>query len=55
VEFFSKTIGFPIHTQIKIQIPGHNNKLRPIDSDYIYLISYKIAKKANPRKRICPI
>jgi len=39
----------------KLQIPCQNNKFRSIDSDYIYRISYKNAKKANPVKWICPI
>ena len=39
----------------KLVISCQNNKFRSIDSDYIYRISYKNAKKANPRKWICPI
>jgi hypothetical protein len=33
---------------------SHKQNLKPIRTDYIYPISYKIAKKANPRKRIYP-
>ena len=38
----------------RLVLSCQNNKLRSIDSDYIYLISYRNAKKANPRKMICP-
>jgi hypothetical protein len=37
-----------------LQITCHKHNLKPILTDYIYLISYKIAKKANPVKWICP-
>ena len=36
------------------KISCQNNKLRSIDSDYIYPISYKISKKANSSRRVCP-
>ncbi len=35
--------------------PCQSNNLKPSLVQYIYPISYKIAKKANPRKWICPI
>ena len=36
-------------------LDGEINRWKRKDvDDYIYLISYKNAKKANPRKRICP-
>ena len=32
----------------------HTSKFEHLNFLYIYPISYKIAKKANPQKRICP-
>jgi hypothetical protein len=34
-----------------LQIPCQYNRFKHLNFHYIYLISYKIAKKANPRKR----
>jgi hypothetical protein len=39
----------------EIQIPCQKHNLKWLDLDYIYLISYKIAKKANPRKISLPL
>jgi len=36
---------------IKIQIPIHEHRFRHFNLQYIYPISYKIAKKANPSKK----
>jgi hypothetical protein len=41
------------YSEIQISCQKHN--LESIPTDYIYPISYKIAKKANPMKWICPI
>ena len=35
-------------------ISGHDHKYEHLNFLYRYPISYKIAKKANPEKRICP-
>ena len=35
-------------------ISCQKHKLKHLNFQYIYLISYKIAKKANPIKWICP-
>jgi len=37
-----------------LQISCQNQRSKHLNFQYIYLISYKIAKKANPRKQICP-
>ena len=39
----------------KLVLSCHKHKFKHLNSRYIYLISYKIAKKANPWKTICPI
>jgi hypothetical protein len=44
-----------ITTTAELQISCQNNNLKSVHADYIYLISYRNAKKANPRKWICPI
>jgi len=41
-------------TEIKVQISCQNHKFNNLIYQYRYRISYKIAKKANPAKRICP-
>jgi len=38
---------------LNVAISCQKSNPRLINSDYIYPISYKIAKKANPAKRIC--
>ena len=38
----------------KLVISCQYNKFKHLNFQYIYPISYKIAKKANPRKWICP-
>jgi hypothetical protein len=45
--------GFDL--KLKVQIPCHKDNQKLINSDYIYRISYRNAKKANPMKWICPI
>ena len=41
--------------RVAIQISCQNQRSKHINCQYIYLISYKIANKANPMKWICPI
>jgi hypothetical protein len=38
------------NNNLKVQISCHKHNLKAILTDYIYLISYKIAKKGNPPK-----
>jgi len=38
----------------KLHVSCQYSRFKHLNFKYIYLISYKIAKKANPRKRICP-
>jgi hypothetical protein len=40
---------------MELGISCQNNNLKSVHADYIYPNSYKIAKKANPMKWICPI
>ena len=36
-----------------VVITYHNDRFKHLDSQYIYLISYRNAKKANPMRWIC--
>jgi len=38
-----------------LKISCHKHNLKPFLTDYIYLISYKFAKKASPRKKDLPL
>jgi len=38
----------------RVQIPCQYNRFKHLNFNYIYRICYKNAKKANPRKKICP-
>jgi len=42
-------------TDQKRVVSCHKHNLKWLNFDYIYRICYKNAKKANPRKMICPI
>jgi hypothetical protein len=38
----------------KVVLSCQNHRFKHLNFEYIYPICYKNAKKANPRKRICP-
>jgi hypothetical protein len=50
IEIRLNKLGLP-----KLVLSCHKHNLKPSLVQYIYRISYKIAKKSNPAKRICPI
>jgi hypothetical protein len=43
-----------MHGDAGVVISCHKHRFKHIIFNYIYLISYKNAKKVNSRKRICP-
>ena len=49
IEIRLNKLGLP-----KLVLSCQNHKFKHLTFQYIYLISYKIAKKANPSKWICP-
>ncbi len=54
VSCLDRVFGVVRYAFVKVQISCHKYNLKPSLVQYIYPISYKNAKKANPVKWICP-
>ena len=52
IHWWDESIEGSSNPQVKISYQYY--RLKHLNFQYIYLISYKIAKKANPVKWICP-
>jgi len=51
---FDRTVELPKSEDFRPKLTCHKHNLESILTDYIYSISYKNAKKANPMKWIRP-